>query len=313
MSSPAAPQPPRQRDDLDDLLGNDSEMQDVFDAVENSSARDERPSATNQQRSSRPGIDINIDEEITIAKKRTPIPKLDQERLLSQAGIPKLRRISKDKLRFRGKGHEFSDVARLLNMYQLWLDDLYPRAKLADGLSIIEKLGHKKRMQIMRKAWIDESKPKPTVEVEAEPAEPAQNPETTTASMTENGTRENMEDRAEGTQRDDRHPALQSASPQNASNTPKLGGEEPDQDDFDVLMAERMSEEVGGESQPRPRSSTKPDEPNEDELDALFAAEESGIAPIRPHEPAVEKRDMQPDQDDDFADEMEAMRGLEEW
>ncbi|KAK7627186.1 replication fork protection component Swi3-domain-containing protein [Phyllosticta citricarpa] len=251
MSSPAAPQPPRQRDDLDDLLGNDSEMQDVFDAVENSSARDERPSATNQQRSSRPGIDINIDEEITIAKKRTPIPKLDQERLLSQAGIPKLRRISKDKLRFKGKGHEFSDVARLLNMYQLWLDDLYPRAKLADGLSIIEKLGHKKRMQIMRKAWIDESKPKPTVEL--------------------------------------------------------------DQDDLDVLMAEGTSEEVGGESQPRPRSSSKPDEPDEDELDAFFAAEESGVAPIRPHEPAVEKRNMQPDQDDDFADEMEAMRGLEEW
>jgi replication fork protection complex subunit Csm3/Swi3 len=61
---------------------------------------------------------------------------------------------------------QFSDVAQLLRTYQLWLDDLYPRAKFADGLAIIEKLGHSKRMQIMRKAWIDESKPKASVEEE---------------------------------------------------------------------------------------------------------------------------------------------------
>lgn len=52
-------------------------------------------------------------------------------------------------------------MARLLNTYQLWLDDLYPRAKFTDALSMVEKLGHKKRMQVMRKAWIDEGKPKP--------------------------------------------------------------------------------------------------------------------------------------------------------
>lgn len=40
------------------------------------------------------------------------------------------------------------------------MDDLYPRAKFADGLKIIEKLGHSKRMQIMRRQWIDEGKPR---------------------------------------------------------------------------------------------------------------------------------------------------------
>ena len=53
---------------------------------------------------------------------------------------------------------QFSDVARLLNVYQFWLDDLYPRAKFADGLAMIEKLGHKKRLQITRKEWINEGK-----------------------------------------------------------------------------------------------------------------------------------------------------------
>lgn len=49
-------------------------------------------------------------------------------------------------------------MARLLNFYQLWLDDLYPRAKFADALAIIEKLGHTKRMQTMRREWINEGK-----------------------------------------------------------------------------------------------------------------------------------------------------------
>ena len=37
---------------------------------------------------------------------------------------------------------------------------MYPRAKFADGLAIIEKLGHKKRLQAVRKEWINESTPK---------------------------------------------------------------------------------------------------------------------------------------------------------
>ena len=45
-------------------------------------------------------------------------------------------------------------------MYQLWLDDLYPRAKFADGLAMIEKLGHTKRLQVMRREWINEGKSK---------------------------------------------------------------------------------------------------------------------------------------------------------
>lgn len=49
-------------------------------------------------------------------------------------------------------------MARLLNVYQLWLDDLYPRAKFADALAIIEKLGHTKQIQTMRREWINEGK-----------------------------------------------------------------------------------------------------------------------------------------------------------
>lgn len=54
-------------------------------------------------------------------------------------------------------------MGRLLNAFQLWLDDLYPRAKFADGLAIIEGLGHTKRMQTMRREWIQEENPRETL------------------------------------------------------------------------------------------------------------------------------------------------------
>ncbi|GAA87267.1 chromosome segregation in meiosis protein 3 [Aspergillus luchuensis IFO 4308] len=110
---------------------------------------------------------LGLDEKVTITKQRRSTVKLDEGRLLSQAGIPKLRSTAKSKLKFKGKGHEFSDAARLLNFYQLWLDDLFPRAKFADGLAIIEKLGHSKRLQTMRREWIDEEKPRlPATDIE---------------------------------------------------------------------------------------------------------------------------------------------------
>ena len=54
----------------------------------------------------------------------------------------------------------------MLKLYQLWLDDLYPRAKFGDGLAMIEKLGHSKRMQFMRKEWISEGKAKRAAQAE---------------------------------------------------------------------------------------------------------------------------------------------------
>jgi replication fork protection complex subunit Csm3/Swi3 len=57
---------------------------------------------------------------------------------------------------------QFSDAARLLSFYQLWLDDLFPKAKFLDALTMVEKAGHGKNMAVLRKQWIDEGKPKTT-------------------------------------------------------------------------------------------------------------------------------------------------------
>lgn len=69
---------------------------------------------------------------------------------------------------------QFSDVQRLLNTYQLWLDDLFPKAKFADGLAIVEKLGHKRRLTVMRQEWINEGKPKPVIHDSSDEDEPGE-------------------------------------------------------------------------------------------------------------------------------------------
>ncbi|KAI0599503.1 replication fork protection component Swi3-domain-containing protein [Biscogniauxia sp. FL1348] len=103
---------------------------------------------------------LGIEEEVAVAKKpRVPRVKLDEARLLSEMGIPRLRRKTRD-LKFKGKGHEFSDTARLLSFYQLWLDDLFPKAKFLDALAMVEKAGHKKYMRMKRIELIEEGKPK---------------------------------------------------------------------------------------------------------------------------------------------------------
>jgi replication fork protection complex subunit Csm3/Swi3 len=101
-----APDPPTgdvsSDDDLDAILNGTLDGQNIFDT---SNVQAQEPSS----RPPRPGANeagLGIDEEIKVVKKRQPIPKLDENRLLSAPGIPKLRRITKDRLKFKGKGHE---------------------------------------------------------------------------------------------------------------------------------------------------------------------------------------------------------------
>lgn len=95
-------------DELDDILNGIVEGRDIA-PTSDLTAQTDRPS---NKKSDVTGA-LGIDEEIIITKKRVPIPKLDDQRLLSDPGIPRLRKISKERLRFKGKGHEACDIAAL--------------------------------------------------------------------------------------------------------------------------------------------------------------------------------------------------------
>ena len=89
-------------DELDAILNGTLNGQDIFDV----SNIEPQTLPSRPQKSAGDDAGLGIDEEIKVVKKRQPIPKLDDNRLLSDPGIPKLRRISKERLKLKGKGHE---------------------------------------------------------------------------------------------------------------------------------------------------------------------------------------------------------------
>ena len=253
----------------------------------------------------------DIDEEITVKKKRKPVPKLDENRLLSDPGIPRLRKIAKTQLKFRGKGHEFSDISRLLNTYQLWLDDFFPRAKFKDALTDVEKVGHSKRMQVMRRAWLDATKP------QQRDATPEKDDDfvMSGALPTDGGERDQAATLDGGdavTPRDSLYPNAK----QNIAFMTDHSNDAPDEDEMDALMVENNSSDrvANVQAVQHKKGPFAEDMEDEDELDALLAAEPttaagmtSGSEASRANE-ASEHRSLF---EDDFADEEEAMASMD--
>ncbi|KAJ3954567.1 chromosome segregation in meiosis- protein [Colletotrichum tropicale] len=189
------------------------------------------------------GEALGLEEEVEVNKRaRVPRVKLDEARLLSDNGIPKLRKRAAD-LQFKGKGHEFSDAARLLSFYQLWLDDLFPKAKFLDAVAMVEKTGHKKQIAHKRLEWINEGKPNPweaddAFEVEAEIQGPvaAEATASAPASITQ---KRPKTPQAAVPDEDDIYGATPVMPPKSQALGAPKPTEEPDgDDDLDALMAE---------------------------------------------------------------------------
>jgi len=111
---------PAAGDELDDLFDYNVTLDDVFRDVDTNMHAPTAPKPTTIPSRTKPSHKVDslgIDEEVKVQRKRAPIPKLDEDRLLSPAGISKLRRITKERLRFKGKGHE---VRRLFVCWFLW-------------------------------------------------------------------------------------------------------------------------------------------------------------------------------------------------
>ncbi|KAI8722601.1 Chromosome segregation in meiosis protein [Fusarium sp. LHS14.1] len=261
------------------------------------------PPESSSKKRKEPDSGLGIDEEVDVKKRaRAPNVKLDEDRLLGPKGIPKLRQRARE-LKIKGKGHEFSDAGRLLSFYQLWLDDLFPKAKFLDALAMVEKAGHKKRVVIARNEWINEGKPKDHIangdEEEEEDlfgenntSQPA-GPEPTTTSTTEPS-------RAKTPQQDNDVPDdddIYDATPRQVRHTLPIRNEVPEEDDLEALIAEAEGQDAAKKSKP-----SEP-EPDGDDLDALMAEAES-------HDQAPKKTGPE-QKGDDFADEEAAMQEMD--
>ncbi|CAK7200889.1 Antiviral helicase ski2 [Sporothrix eucalyptigena] len=255
---------------------------DLFSDDEPSGADANSASTKAQQTKGDSTAGLGIDEEVEVKKKaREPRVKLDQSRLLSAKGIPALRKQARI-LKLKGKGHEFSDASRLLSMYQLWLDDLFPKARFSDALVMIEKEGHKTGMHKMRMEWINESKPKDPednlddatiLSTTQRPSDSRQQPQQQQQQPhTSNDGLDSIPDDLFDDDLYDATPAppAQGARVQGVGN-PDLD-QVPDESELDALMAEAM--EVHGPDDYQPPPMQMPDD-DFDDLDALIAEAEA--------------------------------------
>ncbi|PPQ72586.1 hypothetical protein CVT26_003689 [Gymnopilus dilepis] len=123
-----------------------------------SPSRDAGGTAGNRQ-SGNKGKDKDKDEK----KATRRMMKLDENLLVSPLGFPKLIKMTKD-FRIKGKGHEATDLNRLLQTYQYWTHQLYPKTPFRDTVERIEKLCHSKRMNVSLSVWRDEAHGRPTTQ-----------------------------------------------------------------------------------------------------------------------------------------------------
>jgi replication fork protection complex subunit Csm3/Swi3 len=311
----------RTRDTVNSLLNYDvsdneddpfREIDTTFDKPDDRSKSTKRK-ATGSDNKENADI-LGLDEEVKITKKRKPVAKLDEARLLSQPGIPKLRALARSKsiaskLRLKGKGHEYSDAAKLLSYYQLWLDNLYPRAKFADGLQLVEKVGHSKRMQVMRREWIDEGKPGYGEDLQDRASSSGEGEKDENGAVIEGGDNQFNNKQPEAGLKestgdsvfdnlDEGDDDLFFADANAKTSMNNDNGNEPDEDELEALLAEDTSKR---DSPPQLMQLTSnEDEDDDDNLDALLA--EGDEERNRPGEEFKEQKQGDPDKDVDGLD-----------
>jgi len=196
---------------------------------------------------------------------------------------------------------QFQDVSRLLNTYQLWLDALFPKANFADGIAIIEKLGHKKRVQMMRKSWIDEDKPKPTREYDEDFVDVDQ--------VMQQG-----EDGAMDAERDGNNEDTQQIQEigEDLGMSKTTSGRRQGQVSSPPLDDDEGLYDESAPPVDRENREAEEQEPDEDELDALLA-EDATNANTPATQPTKHLPPQAPPGADDFADDEEAMAEMDMW
>nr|CAH8823937.1 unnamed protein product [Trichobilharzia regenti] len=78
---------------------------------------------------------------------KNPRPKLDPQCLLSNKGLPALLDDFK-KVKFRGKGHEFQDLEKLLYVYEAWANRVVPRLTFPEVVERLEHVGSKREIHV---------------------------------------------------------------------------------------------------------------------------------------------------------------------
>lgn len=135
--------------DIPEYEGDD----DIVEYYENKESDDERGSlgeatSDNETETAR-RIDPSKSKTHTV---RNPIPKLNTERLKGLNGIHTIEKYFEG-FKFYGKGHEKTDLDRIMKRLEHWSYRLFPKYHFDDFLARVEQLGTKKDLQVFVKRY----------------------------------------------------------------------------------------------------------------------------------------------------------------
>ncbi|KAH3797672.1 TIMELESS-interacting protein-like [Dreissena polymorpha] len=135
--------------DMDEIFDDHDEDEDI-------GALPDLPDATQSQDASQENEEAENAEVLARLKDlskgaskkvvRRPQPKLDPTRLSGARGIPILAK-QFEKVKFKGKGHEASDLALIMKQLEHWGHRLFPKMPFDEVLERVERLGTKKEVQ----------------------------------------------------------------------------------------------------------------------------------------------------------------------
>ncbi|PNP52412.1 hypothetical protein THARTR1_07016 [Trichoderma harzianum] len=283
-------------DDLDDYGLDDSD---------NPFASPTPPPESASKKRKEPDSGLGIEEEVSV-----------QKRVAGSSWNPQAEKTS-FRPQTQRKGPR--DASRLLSFYQLWLDDLFPKARFLDALAMVEKAGHKKALVSARSEWINEGRPKASNddddELDIGAVAITEDSQVTQSGIPAQRTQKTPERDDIPDDDDD----LYGATPRGPAQTtnalrPAPSNDAPDDDDLEALMAEAESMD----SRQAPTATTKQNSASgarhldeEDDLDALIAEAE---VQDRSGGHSAEKSGGNTtlnEKGHDFADEEEAMQEME--
>lgn len=88
---------------------------------------------------------LGLGEDGEPAKKRRKMAKVDHERLMAPAGLPRLMKIAKA-WKVKGKGREKEDLGLLIDMYTVWAHGMFPKGDFRYTIGRVEAVCRTNRM-----------------------------------------------------------------------------------------------------------------------------------------------------------------------
>lgn len=76
-----------------------------------------------------------------VTKKRRPQVKLTAEKLLSDKGLPYVLKNAHKRIRISSKKNSYDNLSNIIQFYQLWAHELFPKAKFKDFMKICQTVG----------------------------------------------------------------------------------------------------------------------------------------------------------------------------